>query len=54
MAAGRGFGISFIVGPIYQQCCVLLAAQVVDTVDVKEPWNTPGAAELDAITFQSW
>ena len=28
--------------------------KIVDTVDVKEPWKTPNAAELDATTFQSW
>lgn len=28
--------------------------EIVDTVDVKEPWKTPGAAELDSLTFQSW
>lgn len=33
---------------------VQLLKQVVDSVDVKEPWKTPGAAELDAITFQTW
>lgn len=27
---------------------------IVETVDVAEPWKTPMAAELDAITFQSW
>lgn len=28
--------------------------EIVDTVDVKEPWKTPNAADLDATTFQSW
>jgi hypothetical protein len=28
--------------------------QVVDTVDAREPWNTPNASELDALTFQTW
>ena len=28
--------------------------QVVETVDVREPWKTPNATELDATTFQSW
>lgn len=33
---------------------VALLKEVVDTVDVREPWKTPNAAELDALTFQSW
>lgn len=33
---------------------VALLKEIVDSVDVKEPWNTPRAAELDAITFQTW
>lgn len=32
----------------------LAVAPAVDVVDVEEPWKTPNAAELDAITFQSW
>ncbi|EFN57303.1 hypothetical protein CHLNCDRAFT_143912 [Chlorella variabilis] len=31
-----------------------LLKDIIDVVDVEEPWKTPNAAELDAITFQSW
>ncbi|KAI3434449.1 hypothetical protein D9Q98_002526 [Chlorella vulgaris] len=31
-----------------------LLKDIVNVVDQDEPWKTPDAAELDAITFQSW
>lgn len=33
---------------------VHLFQDIVATVDAEEPWKTPGAQELDAMTFQSW
>eukprot|EP00887_Chlorella_sp_A99_P000867 scaffold5.g867.t1 len=33
---------------------VALLKSVAATVDVRAPWRTPRAAELDAVTFQSW
>ena len=28
--------------------------QLMEQVDVEQPWRTPRAKELDAITFQQW
>lgn len=35
-------------------CCACPAQQVAATVNVSHPWATPGAEQLDSITFSSW
>lgn len=35
-------------------CYACPARQVAATVNVSHPWATPGAEQLDSITFSSW